>query len=760
MSDYNKPSPLLQFLIRIQKMGMIIRIRFGILGLILVLVAGVFCAAFGQDTLEDLGNLSRLPKSEKNDLAPDFMEHLFGPTNVNGAVGNGRLTAGISSRGTVTVLKWPRPSFHDQLRYMTFNRNLPRMGARENDGAFLGLWFDDEPRVAWLRDADKIEQVYADGPTMVLQTTFYFSRVGLIVRVFDSAPIDVDALVRRVVVTRTRPDGRLPVALVAFTNLSLCRIKIPMAPVADWLGDRWGKDRIQYDTENDLLIQRMVAGPDDGVSAAIGFFGPSIAHQCGRDGLGSGGGNEAFLDAADGALSGAFWAEGQVDAALATPLSFDDSQTASAGFFIAFGPGLSAVLDRSEQLRGQSPADLEDKAALAQREWLDRACMPRTDDPERVAVMQRALLLTTVIRDERSSALGCSVATQPPYALDWPRDGAFVNRMLDVAGFTDWVTAHNLFYAAAQRAPLGNWDMCLYGDGVVGGPLFLELDTIGFVAWTLWEHYHVLEGLAATEYLDEVYESIARAADFFVWWRDSDTWLPLPAFESDFPTLKSTLLSAIMADMTLRCAIEAGAEVGESEQRIDQWNNRRQELSDAIYANYFDPDQNLFLADPITLAYLIHPVEFLPVQDARMVRVADELWEWLEPIISGQTAGGSYLGLITIALARAWKDVPERQDDLEQALDFLVTELPTAGTRHYGECFVTLPDGFEVRTGIPHPMTAALTYLTAAEMYGVKCAEPDEPDPNDDDEPDPKEHSDPENGVPGTDSSACCGCSF
>ena len=52
-----------------------------------------------------------------------------------------------------------------------------------------------------------------------------------------------------------------------------------------------------------------------------------------------------------------------------------------------------------------------------------------------------------------SGAIVASVNTQGPYGEDWIRDGSFLNRMLDENGLTDWVTAHNLFYARVQASP-------------------------------------------------------------------------------------------------------------------------------------------------------------------------------------------------------------------------------------------------------------------------------------------------------------------
>jgi hypothetical protein len=63
----------------------------------------------------------------------------YGPTNVNAQLGNQELSVAVTRSGTVSVFKWPRPSYYDQIKYHTDNRSKPRMGADRNAGSFLGL---------------------------------------------------------------------------------------------------------------------------------------------------------------------------------------------------------------------------------------------------------------------------------------------------------------------------------------------------------------------------------------------------------------------------------------------------------------------------------------------------------------------------------------------------------------------------------------------------------------------------------------------
>ena len=71
-------------------------------------------------------------------LDPSKDPEIYGPTDINAQSANQSMAVGVNREGTVTVLRWPRPSFYDQVKYHTTSRDQPRLGARPNDGAFLG----------------------------------------------------------------------------------------------------------------------------------------------------------------------------------------------------------------------------------------------------------------------------------------------------------------------------------------------------------------------------------------------------------------------------------------------------------------------------------------------------------------------------------------------------------------------------------------------------------------------------------------------
>src|SRR5437764_2880073 len=77
----------------------------------------------------------------------------YGPTDVNAQTGDGRLTVNENATGTLTVFKYPNPSYYNQVKYFALRRN--RRGHVQaqypNEGSFAGLVYrmGGRSRFAW-----------------------------------------------------------------------------------------------------------------------------------------------------------------------------------------------------------------------------------------------------------------------------------------------------------------------------------------------------------------------------------------------------------------------------------------------------------------------------------------------------------------------------------------------------------------------------------------------------------------------------------
>lgn len=781
----------------------------------------------------------------------DAQENVFGATNVNAVVGHGKLTAGISRDGDLTVLSWPSPSYNDQLAYRSSNaldaRSQPRFGALEEAGMFLGLrcdLADGSSQVTWLRDAPWVsEQDYGtvDGPHP--HTRFQHADLGLSVQVVDAIDPASDTMVRSVTVHR---DASSPVSeawLMTYANLSPLppSSRVPELAVADWFkdgendfaavwhpqqhavvhfhpGDRrvfrdlislttakkvdWGSVGAALastsvdDEALDVLLAGLAAEYGEGAWMTLSTVPEPDQHQVGFDTsaqcphldelianfqrlpevfpgfkppidpeiasqlackvlpetiIAEEGwvyeADDPYQDAQDGELSGSKLAAGEVAEALRTPLSFDAQGKAEAAVVIAAADSMAGALDALDEGRDASALIARSQAAIDT--WQQGLVVPGASGSRVEAVALRSLLNLRVGTDATTGAVVASIARQPPYALDWPRDGAFFNVMLDASGQRDLVEKRLALYASWQRDrspaptpfvdppppvdprtgetayPADAWEMNYYADGLTGGAFRFEIDTTAFAVWTLVAHVGWTDDPEG--YLQRHWDAIERGTDLLADWRDPETGLHAPAQEDDSAAHTQTLHGAITVFGALDIASRAARRLG-YDVTAKRWERRAVELRLAIEKHFYDPEEQVFFMSesgrlPIQAsgltptgptAWLVWPCTLLPFEDERIQRQLQRDYSVIEPALNLEGKGGLYYMKNTISIAVAGGDA---FSEIIAGLPQTLAGQATQGTDHFGEVMVVVEqEGARVaqqRVSTPHLWEGTLFYLTA-----------------------------------------------
>jgi hypothetical protein len=712
--------------------------------------------------------------------APEF----FGPTDINAQSGNQRLSVALNRAGTVTVLRWPRPSYYNHVAHHTTDRDAPYYGAHPNEGAFLGLRLttDRGTETAWLRDWTAAQRYDDDGSDAVV-TTYRHADYGVTVRVTDVVAADADALVREVTVERTADSPVSAASLLAYANLDLTVSKRPWSPTQD-LTRRWDDGGLARYHADASAVVFSKAGVDEStdererVAVAVGFGGPADEFHVGGDDQHPAPGvhpRDAYAAAAADPLPGNRSHRGKTTAVLARRLRFaavDAGSTATdpAGAAAAADAATETVLvaaattvaesrQRLDAARGWDPATVR----AEKRAWFDallaEAPMPATEDRVVRAVARRALVTLVTNYDPESGAIVAAIATQSPYAQDWPRDGAFCNHVLDRIGRSDWVRKRNRWYASLQERtgrrllghaviPAGNWAMNYYGDGVEAGPIPWEIDQTAFAVWTLWDHYRATE---AREYLREVYPAIRRAADFLAEFRDPATGLHRAAHEDDNVIHSRTIVGASTVWLALDSAVRAARVLGEEADR-DRYRRRRDELGAAIDAHLWNPTEGAYSRGRSLLHRLLeHPrvpdvVDALPIlpgtrgvstlawpaafgdaDDPRLRSHLDHVWASVAPSFAEPAADrrsfGMYETKALIALARAWRDRPEFER-VREGVRWVAREHATPDTHVLGEAWIRRDGRVAAAVSQPHTFTGLLFYYASLEAFPPAGWEP------------------------------------
>jgi len=466
----------------------------------------------------------------------------------------------------------------------------------------------------------------------------------------------------------------------------------------------------------------------------------------------------AWTDLADGRLSGSMAAAGQTDSALAVPLTFGEAGAGAGVAEVTFHLAAASTAGAARQLlAGARARSMGDHVGALEAHWhplLGRIHLPRGASPWLREVCQRAIMNLLIAMDRDTGAIVASISRQAPYGLDWPRDGAFFNVALDVAGLTAHATHHGAFTVATQRLeevapdplingppppdpddpgkatyPAGAWEMNYYADGLVGGNIRWEIDNAGLAVWGLIDHARYLEGAERDAWRRAIWPTVERASDLLARWRDPATGLHAPAYEDDNHEPTQTLHGAITTWLALDRSVGLARALAH-EDAAERWRARADELGAAIEVHLMDPSTGRFIeeldetvnpgnAAGGASAWALWPAGFLAPDDPRLTAVVDWLLTLSEERLTLSHGGGAYIPKMLVAIALADRR-PATRAALRDLIEALARDTTTPDTAIFGEVFVAVddtgdgrPDRFDARVSNPHVWAGVLTYLAA-----------------------------------------------
>ena len=479
--------------------------------------------------------------------------------------------------------------------------------------------------------------------------------------------------------------------------------------------------------------------------------------------------DSAWNDAQDGTLSGNPVAAYLTDSAQRIDLTFDASGHATARVFVAFGAARSGYADaRALGTDAFIQRDHDTWAAYASSLLLPDSLPSTIAQADRDAIVRatrRALLHIGNGTDAATGAIVASIARQAPYGLDWPRDGAFFDYGLDVAGRVAAVTQRLAWALPLARAnavtpgminpftdpqppidprngrrqyPEAAWEMNYYNDGTMGGFYRFEIDNTAWMIWSASVHLAYVDDAQRMTLANQYWPRIQASADLLAAWRDPATGLNAPANEDD----NAAFTSGLHGGTAVFAALEASARVARllgHEDIATRWEQRAGELRDALVAAFYDPQHARFVnnvtggattnpgsASLGPTAWLVWPAHLLPYDDTRVAAQVRYDLEEVLATLRGDAGydGGAYLTKNTLAAAMylANGGDPTLRPLLEEAVTRIARDVLSPDTQVMGEVFVTIrgSDGGVVRrenrVSIPHLWEGTLFAMTALAM--------------------------------------------
>jgi hypothetical protein len=717
------------------------------------------------------------------------VEHTRGANNSVTALGNGRLTVGVSAWSELAYLRWPSVSRYEQLRYVTMAYGPFRDRKKEHDvrygvdapgpdwaryarpierypgtGARGGLYFNDGS-LSWLGDPSwtsrrgyKPEEGSVLGPILCTELTRAAGKAAKI-EVCQWVDLSYDLLIQEFTIDAPEASTFFYAATLAANDRLSTYSGNPDVRGAGFANVYLPDDGVILSfrpRSKEAAVPRFRDGvtaealdalyPEGGVFVALALAGPADGYQIGADAHGRraplGAPAGASEQARTGSLGGSRFSSGPGDLGLERKLDHGRGEVV---VLIAAAKSATAAIKIIKDAR--TPNAKISRWFMEQdlmRTASDIKLPPAASEAEARVARRSIMNLLFIGRDRDTGAIIASPSRQPAYHFDWPRDGAFFDLTLDLAGFPEIAGQHLEFYRATQRrepldfhfmwllagrspfySPRGHWRPHMYTDGDKGRMwnVSFEIDETALLVWDLWRHEQFLPEAERDRYRQQNLEMLTLAADGLIKYVDLKKGWTKKAIEDDKDIAQATLHGAASVLTGLAAAVDAGRRWGADPKKLENWRRAALSLREGILRRIED-DSMLDRGGWRGMQWSLFPAPvFESYDDPRAQKLLARLAKDIEEKVSKKRPGFAYLGEQAFILGIAAQTRPEYRPLVRRAIDLLVNEVPVPGTDAYGEVTVWLhlpgePDPVSLqRTSVPHLWTGVTAYLAIEACY-------------------------------------------
>ncbi|MCX8128542.1 MAG: glycoside hydrolase family 15 protein [Clostridia bacterium] len=232
--------------------------------------------------------------------------------------------------------------------------------------------------------------------------------------------------------------------------------------------------------------------------------------------------------------------------------------------------------------------------------WLDflnKAQKVHTSDIDVNNLYKRTLLVFKLMSDKKTGGLLAAPEIDEGftrcgrYAYCWGRDAAFITGALDKCGLTSSVEK---FYewAVQVQDDEGSWQQRYHMDGNIAPSWGLQIDETGTIIWGMLKHY---EMTGSKEFLEGVWESVEKAADFLVNFVDEDTGLPKPSYDLWEERFGEHTYSSAAVCGGIKAAVEIAGVLGRGQDKVPIWEKAWMGMKAAMEKHLWKEDRRCFL---------------------------------------------------------------------------------------------------------------------------------------------------------------------
>lgn len=710
-------------------------------------------------------------------------ETVGGGSNTVCALGNGRLTAGISPWGETVYFRWPSPSHYDHLRYLTEHKPLIHGLMKISDvrygsdapcadwfkygrpyekypglGACGGLHIKDKGTIWQDQPLWNSSRNYRPEWSHLLETTLKgnenLTGTSAEMHIEQWVMPSEDLMVQHYTVNAPDADAFFYHSVFApwmtnpssFTNpdsakAGFAAFYCEQAEIIMWAFPGAG-DRKNFRQNLAYIRTPEDAGrlcSEDGIFIAMGCSDPLDGFQVGADIKGRfrfGSHPPAGRDdAEDGELQNNRFYAGSSDGAV--KISLSDNKTEVTVFIgISGSPEKAAALVTEAGSTGTSA--LKQKALAQWKTTVDRIHVPALASDTGKTASRRSILNLLLGKDKNTGAIIASPTRQPCYSCDWPRDGAFYDLALDLAGLHKDVYEHLLFYRNTQRKepvafnktrlasfrlpvyrPRGHWYANMNCDGTPGFFKIIpfEIDETSLIVWDIWRHSLYLNEAQNENYQQTFKETLLLAMAAIMSCIDLKKGRTKKVMEDDHYIAKSTFHGWASVLTALASAADLADKWGLDPELREKWHSAALILRKNMLSRVKEAAENPAVAGWRGIQWSLFPS---PLFDDNTRELSDLFLEVLAEDMHRKgvkrEGGVGYLGEKLFTSAVSSQHTSKYNELQKEVLDVLLKDAVVEGTGCYGELGLWLDfDDKKIiqnRTSIPHLWSGITAFLS------------------------------------------------
>ncbi len=489
------------------------------------------------------------------------------------ALGNGHILVLLDKYGQVDDLFFPYIGLENQI----------------GDGFLhkVGIWVDNS--MHWLDNGQwEIKVTYYDN-TMVSNILAINNQAQIELQINDAVSVDINVFIRKFTITNKAKNDR---EIKLFINQQYEIYESDRGDTAIYNHDQ--KVIIHYKGKR-VFVSNCIANDLSFDDYSVGLLG--IA---GKEGT--------YKDAEnDGKLAKNSVEHGRVDSVIGQTLNISADASSIVYYWISSAKSIDKALKINQKVLKETPENIIKSTKNYWKSWLLKESEPfKNVDSRLIDLYQKSLLIMNSHIDKNGSVIASGDYDLlkhgwGTYSYLWTRDGSFVMKSFNLAGYENQVK--NFILLCSKIISSEGYMYHKYrADGTIGSSwhpwvrenkseLPIQEDETSLVLDLIYNYYQSTKDL---EFIQEIYPTlILKSAEFITKYIDTNTFLPKPTYDLWEENFGIHCFTSCTVYSALKALAKLTYLLGKEEE-----NNKYLELAEkmkkAIIEHFWNEETNFF----------------------------------------------------------------------------------------------------------------------------------------------------------------------